>query len=269
MRRRRNEPARKVRSPIDELAVQRAPDDVGIGEVVADRADRGEQRCPSWRAAARAARLAVVEVVGQPPIALDQEAVEAEDLHFLGGLDAGARSAAHSRARAAPACGEIERVALRVEMRLAEEGRHQRQQQQHDQPRRIDDQAGGEAHHRDDVLRLAEQLAHQRHAPAGLPARPLELVLELGVLEVLEVERRGVLHQPHAGGVGHALGQQAVDQRHDAPEHVREHRQAELGQQAAYRASSAGRCRAIASSVPGLSGICTSITTSSMISLPT
>ena len=64
------------------------------------------------------------------------------------------------------------------------------------------------------------QLPHQGHAPAGLAARAFELVLELGVLEILQIERRGMLHQANARGVGHALRQQAVDQRDDAAQHV-------------------------------------------------
>ena len=45
-------------------------------------------------------------------------------------------------------------------MRLAEERGHQRDGEQQDQPRRIHDQAGGERDHGDEILRLAEQLAH-------------------------------------------------------------------------------------------------------------
>ena len=118
-------------------------------------------------------------------------------------------------------------------MRLAEKGRHQRQQQQRDQPRRIEDQARGKARHRHDVLRLAEQLPHQRHPSAGLAARALELVLELGVLEVFEVERCGMLHQADARGIGHAFRKQAVDERDDAAENVGQHRQREFGRAAA------------------------------------
>jgi hypothetical protein len=80
-------------------------------------------------------------------------------------------------------------------MRLAEESRHQSQKQQDDEPWRVEDEAGGKACHRDDVLRLTEQLRHKRHPPASLAARPLELILEFGVLEILQVERRRVLHQ--------------------------------------------------------------------------
>jgi hypothetical protein len=67
---------------------------------------------------------------------------------------------------------------------------HQRDREQRDQPRRVDDEPGGEADDRHDVLRLREQLADQARAPARLAARALEPVLHLAVLEVLEVERR-------------------------------------------------------------------------------
>jgi hypothetical protein len=52
---------------------------------------------------------------------------------------------------------------------------------------RVEDEAAGKACHRDDVLHLTEQLRHKRHPPASLAARPLELILEFGVLEILQV----------------------------------------------------------------------------------
>ena len=115
-------------------------------------------------------------------------------------------------------------------MRLAEEGGDQRQQQQHDQPRRIGGEPGGEADDGDDVLRLAEHLADERRAPADLPPGAVELVLDLAVLEVLEVERRGVLHQPDAGGIGEPFGQQRVHQGHHPAQNVRRHCEPQLRQ---------------------------------------
>ena len=93
---------------------------------------------------------------------------------------------------------------------------------QHDEPRRVDEEARGEADDRHDVLRLAEQLPDQRHAAGRLPARALEPVLQLAVLEVLEIERGRMLHQPQARRVAEALGQQRIEQRHGSPEHVGE-----------------------------------------------
>ena len=124
--------------------------------------------------------------------------MEIEDLHFLGGFNAGRRlpHIIHfAPLRRAP---EIQRITLRVEMRFAEEGRHQGEKQECYKPWRIDDEACGEACHRHQVLRLAQHLPHQRHPPAGLAARPLELVLELGVFKIFQVQRCRVLHQADA-----------------------------------------------------------------------
>ncbi len=119
--------------------------------------------------------------------------MEAEDLYFLGRLHA--RRGLADIVEFAPLrrAAEVERVALGVEVRFAEEGGNQRHQQQHDQPGREDDEAGGEARHGDEVLCLAEELAHQGHAAAGLAAGAFELILKAGILEILEVQRRGML----------------------------------------------------------------------------
>jgi hypothetical protein len=64
--------------------------------------------------------------------------------------------------------------------------------------------------------------------PAAWRLRALELVLHVAVLEVLEVERRRVLHQAQAGLVAEAFREQRVDQRDGAAQHVGQHRQREL-----------------------------------------
>ena len=124
-----------------------------------------------------------------------------------------------------------ERVTQRVEVRLAEERGYQRDGEQDDQPRRIDDQAGGEAQYRDDVLYLSEQLPHQRHAPARLHARAIHAVLEGGVFKVGEIEGGGVLHQPYARVVADTVGKQPVDQRDGPAEEIGGDRQSELDQE--------------------------------------
>ena len=161
---------------------------------------------------------------------LDEEAVETEDLHFLGGLDAGGCLAHIIEFPALGRAAEVEPVALRIEMRLAQEHRHQRHQQQDDQPGREDQETSGEARDGHDVLRLPQQLRHQREAAAGLPARPLELVLKLRILEIFQIEGGGVFHQTDARGVGHALRQEAVDELDDAAQDVGQDSQRELGQ---------------------------------------
>ena len=210
-----------------EVAAQRAPGDERVGHVVADGADGGEQAAPA-RAAGGQAAVGGVEGLGQRAVALDEERVQAEDLHFLRGLDAGPGLADVVELAPLRRPRVVERVALRVEVRLAEERGHERQHQQRDQPRRVDQQAGGEARDGHHVLGLAEDLAHQRGAAHGLAPRAVQAVLQLAVLEVLEVEGGRVLHEADAGGVGEPLGEQRVQERDDAAEHVGEHGQRQL-----------------------------------------
>ena len=113
--------------------------------------------------------------------------MQAEDFYFLGGLDAG-RGLPHIVELAAlRRAAKIERVGARIEMRLAEKARHEGHQQQQDEPRRVKHQPRREAGDRHDVLRLRKKLSQQCHPAAGLPPRPFELVLELGVLEIFQV----------------------------------------------------------------------------------
>ena len=89
-------------------------------------------------------------------------------------------------------------------------------------------QPRGEARDGDHVLRLAEELPDQARASGRLPPGAFQPVLQLAVLEILEVERGGVLHEPKTGLVAEPLRQQRVEQRHGAAEHVGEHRESEL-----------------------------------------
>jgi hypothetical protein len=116
-------------------------------------------------------------------------------------------------------------------VRFADEGGHQRDRQQRDQPGRVHQQAGREADHRDHVLRLAEQLAHQVHPAHGLAPGAVQLVLQIGVLEVLQIQRGRVFHQADAGGIGEQLGEHRVGIAHQPAEQVGGDRQPELGQQ--------------------------------------
>ena len=177
-----------------EIALHRAPCDVCVGDVVAQRAQRRQQRAPG-RAPARQLAVGGVELVRQFAEAGDEEAVEVEDLHLFRRFHARAHLADVFELATFRRPLEIQRIAQRIEMRLADEGGNQRHRQQHDQPRRVDQQAGREADHRDHVLHLAEQLAHQVHASHRLATRAVELVLQVGIFEVLQVQRRRVFHQ--------------------------------------------------------------------------
>ena len=210
-----------------EFAVQRAQDDVRVGHVIGDRADRREHAAHR-RAADGERAVGGEEARGERSVALDQERVEAEDLDLLRGLHAGAGLADVVELAALGRALVVERVAARIEVRLADERRHQRDRQQHDEPGRVHDQPRGEADDRHGVLRLAEQLAHQRRAPGRLAPRALEAVLQVGVLEVLEVQRRRMLHQAQARLVAEFLRQQRIDQRHGAPHQVGADRQCEF-----------------------------------------
>ena len=106
-------------------------------------------------------------------------------------------------------------VRLRVEVHLADEGRHERDRHQHEEPRRVHEEPRPEAHDRDHVLRLVEELAHEPRAPRGLVARALEPVLQLAILEVLQVECRRVLHQPKARRDAEALAEHPHDRIDD------------------------------------------------------
>src|SRR5258708_5394617 len=70
-----------------ELAVQRAPDGVSVGEIVGDGAYRGERASPP-RAAHRDPAIGAKEAGGELEVALDEESVQAEALHFLRALRA-------------------------------------------------------------------------------------------------------------------------------------------------------------------------------------
>ena len=172
-----------------------------------------------------------VEVRGEAHVPIDQEAVETENLYFLCGFNAGGGLPHIVEFPPFRRAAVIERIALRVEMGLSNESRHQCDQQQHDEPGGVNNERGSKAHHSHNVLRLTEQLRHQRHPPAGLAAGALELILEIGVLKILQVESRSVLHQTDTRGVGHPLGKQTVDERDDAPENVGQNGHRKFGQE--------------------------------------
>ena len=108
-----------------ELAGQRAPHDVGIGEVVADGAHGGEHAAPAG-ASQRQPAIGRVRLRRQPAIAVDQKAIEAENLDFLGRLGARRRLPNVVELTALGRAQIVERIALRVEVRFAEESRESR-----------------------------------------------------------------------------------------------------------------------------------------------
>ena len=127
--------------------------------MIAGSADRREQPappCPPDR------QLAVgrVKLGREAHVAVDQKGVEPENLHLLGGFDAGGGLPDVIEFAPLRRAAKIERITFGAKMRLAQKGRRQGENKQRDEPGRIDNEAGGEARHRHHVLRLAQQLAH-------------------------------------------------------------------------------------------------------------
>src|SRR5690606_6600790 len=88
----------------------------------------------------------------------------------------------HAPIRAAPLKGA---EALARELRLRHEGGQTRGDENRDGPRREREQQTRETRERDGVLRQREGTVHERKRPdGGLLARAVELVVELGVLEL-------------------------------------------------------------------------------------
>ena len=108
---------------------------------------------------------------------------------------------------------------------------NERDGEEHYEPRRVDEETRGEARDGDEVLPLPEELAHEAGASRGLRPRALEAVLELAILVVLEVETRRVLHQPHAGRRAELFGEQRIEERDAAAEHIRDHRERKFQRQ--------------------------------------
>lgn len=157
--------------------------------------------------------------------------MQVEDFDFLGRLHAGADLAQVIELAPFRRPLEIERIPQRIEVCLADEGRNQRNRQQHDQPGRVDHQAHRQADHGNGVLHLAEQLAHQVHAVHGLASRAIQLVLPVRVFEILQIQLRGMFHQTHAGGVVEQLRQQRIGVADQPAEQVRADRQRQFQRQ--------------------------------------
>jgi len=54
----------------------------------------------------------------------------------------------------------------------------------------------------------------------SLPARALEVIVELRVLELREVERGGVPHEAHAHAIGEQVAEQRLHERRGAREEL-------------------------------------------------
>src|ERR1700733_3553678 len=109
-----------------ELACQRTPGYVCVSQIIADGADCSEEAAPAG-APYREFAICRIKIIGKPDVAINQEAVETEDFHLLGGLNAGGGLPNIVEFSPLRRSTEIERVTLRIEMRLSKERGNQRQ----------------------------------------------------------------------------------------------------------------------------------------------
>ncbi len=121
-----------------------------------------------------------------------------------------------------------QRIAQRGEVGLAQQRGEHRDREQREQPGHVDRERHRQRGQRDQVLHRGQQQGEEPDPAHRLAPRPLELVVDLRVLELLEVERRGVAHQLDAGAVGEEIAQQALEQRRHAAEAFAHERDAEL-----------------------------------------
>jgi hypothetical protein len=112
---------------------------------------------------------------------------------------------------------------------LAQERGQHRDHQQQQQPGYVHRQRHAQRHQGDHVLDRGEQQGAD--APHRLAPGPLQLVVQLGVLELLQVERRRVAHQLHAGAIGEEVAEQALQQRRHPGETLAHHGDAQLARQ--------------------------------------
>ena len=128
-------------------------------------------------------------------------------------------------------------------MGLAQQRGEHRHHQQHQQPGDVHRQRGGERDQGDQILQRRQQHGEQPDPSHRLPPGPLQLVVDLGVLELLQVERRRVLHQLDAGPVGEQVAQQALEQGGDPAQPLAHQRDGQLDARAAPPAGSTAPAR--------------------------
>ena len=113
-------------------------------------------------------------------------------------------------------------------MRFAEERRHHRHGEQQQQPRLLQQEDACQGDQRHEALRRRQEQREQPDAPHRLAAGALQVIVNLGVLELRQIERRRMLHQAHADAVAEQVAEQALEQRREARQRFPHHGEAEL-----------------------------------------
>jgi hypothetical protein len=150
---------------------------------------------------------------GEHAIARGEPGRETEYLHFLGRLVARPHEPQVVELAPLGRAAKEERVAERRIVCLAEEARKHGRDKEQEKPRTVRDEHNGERGQRNGVLRHTEELREQRDPAGGLLARPLEVVVRRGVLELGEVQGRRVDHESDAHEIGKEVAEQRFDQR--------------------------------------------------------
>ena len=113
-------------------------------------------------------------------------------------------------------------------MRLAPEAREDRDHEQEHEPRAEREQHRGEGRQRHEGLGDAPQRAEEAEPARGLATRAIEVVVEGRILELRQVERRRVLHQPHRRLDREQVGELSVDEHRGAGEQLAKDDDADL-----------------------------------------
>ena len=142
---------------------------------------------------------------------------------------------------------------------LGDEGRDRGRHDDEDAPRGEAPEEGGEGGERHRVLGDPEGLHDERQrARRGLPPGVLHLVVDVGVLEVAQLEGEGLLEDRYVDAVAEVGPEQLAEEPEEPPDDERRRQQGEL-----HEHQRATRSRAPADPVRAAS------TTPSMMSLPT
>ena len=128
-------PARNCSDAPGQVARHGSVDDVRVRAVVAGRAEQREQRAGP-QAAARQPHVLVVDLVGEPRVLARKEAAQSEQLQLLGGFLARAEHAQVIELPPHRRLPDVQRVAEKREVALAQERGHHRDHQHQQQPRR-------------------------------------------------------------------------------------------------------------------------------------
>ena len=170
---------------------------IDVRAVVAERAEEREQRADD-RASGSRAPGSPRRTLARARYRSVSQRREAEHLDFLRRLVA--RADVAEVVQLAPLRRPAEEQRVRSDAKCVSPRKlgSDRDDEQQEQPRAVGDERRASVTSVSASLRHREQLREQRRCAGRLPPRALEVIVELGILELREIERRGVLHEPHA-----------------------------------------------------------------------